>query len=115
MKINLINMLSETGLQVIEATSFVSPKWVPQVSVQTGSAVFLKYSNPVILLALKSLLLGKNQQRSYNIPELPFGPWGRAKGQAGHTQAAVCAHWPGWVTPDSSQGAALFAFRASDP
>ncbi|KAM3657849.1 hydroxymethylglutaryl-CoA lyase, mitochondrial isoform 3-T3 [Ammospiza maritima maritima] len=31
-KINLINMLSETGLQVIEATSFVSPKWVPQVA-----------------------------------------------------------------------------------
>lgn len=26
-------MLSESGLPVIEATSFVSPKWVPQVSV----------------------------------------------------------------------------------
>uniref|UniRef100_A0A8C5NFY5 hydroxymethylglutaryl-CoA lyase n=1 Tax=Gouania willdenowi TaxID=441366 RepID=A0A8C5NFY5_GOUWI len=32
-KINLIDMLSETGLPVIEATSFVSPKWVPQVRV----------------------------------------------------------------------------------
>ena len=32
-KINLINMLSETGLSVVEATSFVSPKWVPQVGV----------------------------------------------------------------------------------
>jgi isopropylmalate/homocitrate/citramalate synthase len=30
-KIQLINMLSETGLPVIEATSFVSSKWVPQV------------------------------------------------------------------------------------
>ena len=30
-KIQLIDMLSETGLKVIEATSFVSPKWVPQV------------------------------------------------------------------------------------
>ncbi|XP_026550239.1 hydroxymethylglutaryl-CoA lyase, mitochondrial-like, partial [Notechis scutatus] len=29
-KIDLIDMLSETGLSVIEATSFVSPKWVPQ-------------------------------------------------------------------------------------
>ncbi|CAB1338519.1 unnamed protein product, partial [Coregonus sp. 'balchen'] len=29
-KIQLINMLSETGLPVIEATSFVSSKWVPQ-------------------------------------------------------------------------------------
>ncbi|XP_044281062.1 hydroxymethylglutaryl-CoA lyase, mitochondrial isoform X2 [Varanus komodoensis] len=31
-KIDLINMLSETGLSVIEATSFVSPKWVPQMA-----------------------------------------------------------------------------------
>ena len=30
-KVQLINRLSETGLKVIEATSFVSPKWVPQV------------------------------------------------------------------------------------
>ncbi|XP_060113608.1 hydroxymethylglutaryl-CoA lyase, mitochondrial isoform X2 [Heteronotia binoei] len=31
-KIDFINMLSETGLSVIEATSFVSPKWVPQMA-----------------------------------------------------------------------------------
>lgn len=31
MKIELINKLSQTGLPVVEATSFVSPKWVPQV------------------------------------------------------------------------------------
>lgn len=30
-KIALINLLSKTGLRVVEATSFVSPKWVPQV------------------------------------------------------------------------------------
>ncbi len=30
-KITLINKLSQTGLKVIETTSFVSPKWVPQV------------------------------------------------------------------------------------
>ncbi|ELT97187.1 hypothetical protein CAPTEDRAFT_172450 [Capitella teleta] len=31
-KIDLINRLSDTGLSVIEATSFVSPKWVPQMA-----------------------------------------------------------------------------------
>ncbi|KAJ7376352.1 hypothetical protein OS493_035095 [Desmophyllum pertusum] len=31
-KIKLIDMLSEIGLQSIEATSFVSPKWVPQMA-----------------------------------------------------------------------------------
>ncbi|XP_070533052.1 hydroxymethylglutaryl-CoA lyase, mitochondrial-like isoform X2 [Ptychodera flava] len=31
-KVELINRLSETGLSVVEATSFVSPKWVPQMA-----------------------------------------------------------------------------------
>ena len=31
-KVELINRLSSTGLQEIEVTSFVSPKWVPQLS-----------------------------------------------------------------------------------
>ncbi|MDA8429420.1 MAG: hydroxymethylglutaryl-CoA lyase [Geobacteraceae bacterium] len=31
-KIALINRLAEAGLQVIEATSFVSPKWIPQLA-----------------------------------------------------------------------------------
>ncbi|XP_078255300.1 3-hydroxy-3-methylglutaryl-CoA lyase, cytoplasmic isoform X2 [Rhinoraja longicauda] len=35
MKIKLINLLSETGLPVIEATSFVSSKWVPQLADHT--------------------------------------------------------------------------------
>jgi isopropylmalate/homocitrate/citramalate synthase len=30
-KIKFIDMLSQSGLPVIEVTSFVSPKWVPQV------------------------------------------------------------------------------------
>lgn len=34
-KVQLINMLSETGLQDIEAASFVSPKWVPQMADST--------------------------------------------------------------------------------
>ncbi|XP_051775121.1 3-hydroxy-3-methylglutaryl-CoA lyase, cytoplasmic isoform X2 [Erpetoichthys calabaricus] len=40
-KIEFIDMLSETGLTVIEATSFVSSKWVPQVAAgATDVAVF---------------------------------------------------------------------------
>ena len=31
-KVEFINKLAESGLSVIEATSFVSPKWVPQMS-----------------------------------------------------------------------------------
>ncbi len=31
-KLELINLLADAGLKVIEATSFVSPKWVPQMA-----------------------------------------------------------------------------------
>ena len=31
-KIELIDRLSATGLKTIEATSFVSPKWIPQLA-----------------------------------------------------------------------------------
>lgn len=37
-KIELINRLSETGLAVIETTSFVSPKWIPALA--DGAEVF---------------------------------------------------------------------------
>lgn len=38
-KIELINRLSDTGLACIEATSFVSPKWIPQLA--DAAEVFL--------------------------------------------------------------------------
>ncbi|XP_040199070.1 hydroxymethylglutaryl-CoA lyase, mitochondrial-like [Rana temporaria] len=51
-KINLINMLSESGLKSIEATSFVSPKWVPQmadhVKVMHGIKKYPSVSYPVL-------------------------------------------------------------------
>ena len=37
-KVELINQLGECGLSVIEPTSFVSPKWVPQMA--DGADVF---------------------------------------------------------------------------
>lgn len=37
-KVDFINRLSETGLQVVEVTSFVSPKWIPQMF--DGAEVF---------------------------------------------------------------------------
>jgi hydroxymethylglutaryl-CoA lyase len=39
-KVELINRLSETGISQIEATSFVSPKWVPQMG--DNSEVFTR-------------------------------------------------------------------------
>lgn len=56
-KIKLIDMLSEAGLPVIEATSFVSPKWVPQMADHTevlkGIQKFPGISYPVLTPNLK--------------------------------------------------------------
>lgn len=52
-KINLINQLSDTGLQTIETTSFVSSKWVPQLAdaekVLTGIKKHSNISYPVLV------------------------------------------------------------------
>lgn len=58
-KIDFINKLSDTGLPVIEVTSFVSPKWIPQLA--DGSEVLSKItkkkgvSYPVLVPNLKGL------------------------------------------------------------
>ena len=50
-KITLINKLSQTGLKVVEATSFVSPKWVPQVCRETY--LLLMYNQNSCFVATK--------------------------------------------------------------
>lgn len=58
-KIEFINLLSETGLSVIEATSFVSPKWVPQLADNTevfqGIQKKTNISYPVLVPNLQGL------------------------------------------------------------
>jgi hydroxymethylglutaryl-CoA lyase len=52
-KIDLINRLSQTGLKVVEATSFVSPKAIPQLAdgadVLAGITYFDDVSYPVLV------------------------------------------------------------------
>lgn len=58
-KIEFINQLSETGLSVIEVTSVVSPKWVPQLAdhkeVFTGIHKKNSIQYPVLIPNLKGL------------------------------------------------------------
>lgn len=60
-KIELINRLNETGLQVIEAGSFVSPKWIPQMAdtLEVLQSITRKpqISYPVLVPNLKGLEL----------------------------------------------------------
>jgi hydroxymethylglutaryl-CoA lyase len=58
-KIELIDRLSEAGLPVIEATSFVSPKWVPQMADNAQVMAGIKrkpgVSYPVLVPNMKGL------------------------------------------------------------
>ena len=58
-KINLINLLSESGLQVVEATSFVNPKSVPQMAdnneVLKGITRWEGVSYPVLVPNVKGM------------------------------------------------------------
>jgi hydroxymethylglutaryl-CoA lyase len=58
-KINLINLLSESGLQVVEATSFVNPKAVPQMAdnneVLKGITRWEGVSYPVLVPNVKGM------------------------------------------------------------
>jgi len=58
-KIELIDRLSETGLQSVEAAAFVSPKWVPQMAdsaaVMAGIARKPGVSYPVLAPNMKGL------------------------------------------------------------
>lgn len=48
-KVGLIKLLVSSGLPVVEATSFVSPKWVPQVRVDL---IFPETINSFAILTL---------------------------------------------------------------
>ncbi|KAI7861405.1 hypothetical protein BDF14DRAFT_371343 [Spinellus fusiger] len=53
-KVKLIEQLANAGLPVVEVTSFVSPKWVPQVTKDRHSALSVSHS-----IALDSASVGQ--------------------------------------------------------
>jgi len=57
-KIELIERLAEAGLRVIEATSFVSPKWVPQMGDNTAVLQGIRRHPDTIYAALTPNLQG---------------------------------------------------------
>jgi len=57
-KVALIDLLSQTGLRFIEATSFVSPKWVPQMADAADVMVGITRKKSVIYAALTPNMKG---------------------------------------------------------
>lgn len=69
-KIELIDRLSDTGLQTIEATSFVSPKWVPQLADATDVYTAIKKKPGVRYPVLVPNLQGYERARAVGVREI---------------------------------------------
>jgi len=69
-KIKLIDRLSTTGLQTIEATSFVSPKWVPQLADAADVYTAIKKRAGVHYPVLVPNLRGYARARAVDVREI---------------------------------------------
>ena len=69
-KIELIERLSDTGLQTIEATSFVSPKWVPQLADATDVYTAIRKKPGVRYPVLVPNMQGYERARAVGVSEI---------------------------------------------
>jgi hydroxymethylglutaryl-CoA lyase len=69
-KIELINRLSATGLRTIEATSFVSPKWVPQLADAADVFTAIRKAPGVVYPVLVPNLQGYERAREVGATEV---------------------------------------------
>ena len=69
-KVSFINRLSETGLSVIEATSFVSPKWVPQFKDNVKVMKSIKRVSGITYPVLVPNMKGFNEAMKVNVEEI---------------------------------------------
>lgn len=69
-KIEFINKLSETGLKRIEVTSFVSPKWVPQMGDNKDVYNSIKKNESIRYSALVPNIKGMDTAELVNCQEI---------------------------------------------
>lgn len=69
-KIELINRLSETGLTKIEAASFVSPKWVPQMADGADVLAGIHRNSKITYSALTPNLKGYERAKAAKADEI---------------------------------------------
>lgn len=69
-KVELINLLSDVGFEKIEVTSFVSPKWVPQMADATEVLSNISRSANVTYAALTPNMKGFEKALEANVDEI---------------------------------------------
>lgn len=69
-KVELVNLLSDVGFEKIEVTSFVSPKWVPQMADATEVLSNISRSANVTYAALTPNMKGFEKALEANVDEI---------------------------------------------
>jgi len=69
-KIILIDLLSETGFSLLEATSFVSPKWVPQLADASDVMAGITRADNVRYIALTPNMQGFERACAAGVDEI---------------------------------------------
>lgn len=69
-KVELVNLLSDVGFEKIEVTSFVSPKWVPQMADATEVLSKISRSANVTYAALTPNMKGLEKALEANVNEI---------------------------------------------
>ncbi|GAB2512609.1 hydroxymethylglutaryl-CoA lyase [Microbulbifer agarilyticus] len=69
-RVQLIDLLSDSGLQVIEAGSFVSPKWVPQMAASEEVLAGIRRAPGVTYSALTPNMVGYERARDAQADEV---------------------------------------------
>lgn len=69
-KIRLVDMLSDCGFGKLEATSFVSPKWVPQMADAAGVMAGIRRAPGVVYAVLVPNMKGYEAARAANADEI---------------------------------------------
>jgi hydroxymethylglutaryl-CoA lyase len=69
-RVRLIDLLSATGLSYIEAASFVSPKWVPQMAGASDVLASIRRAGGVTYAALAPNLRGYEDAKAANANEI---------------------------------------------
>ncbi len=69
-KIQLVNLLSQTGLNYIEVTSFVHPKWIPQLADAVEVLQAIKREKDITYAALVPNMRGLERALQADIDEV---------------------------------------------
>ena len=69
-KIILIDLLSDTGFSLLEATSFVSPKWVPQLADASDVMAGITRADNVRYIALTPNMQGFERACAAGVDEI---------------------------------------------